>query len=70
MRYFITSEQLERIGKVHLLLVREIKFNQANGELYSVIGKIKASVNLLDDNTGTKLKETILNDLSLLQAMI
>lgn len=34
------------------------------------IGKIKASVSLLDDNTGTKLKETILNDLNLLMPIV
>lgn len=36
-------------------------------ETATCIEKVKASVNLLEDNTGTKLKETILNDLGLIQ---
>ena len=68
--YKITSEQLDRIGRVHLLLAREIIANnptKSDQKFHMDIGKIIASVNLLDDNTCTNLKETIINDLKLLQ---
>lgn len=67
MKYIITEEQLKRLGTVHLLLAREIIQNPVNQRVAYIIGVIKANVKMLDDNTGTKLKETILNDLSLLQ---
>lgn len=37
---------------------------------FTMVEKIKNSVKLLDDNTQTKLKETILNDLALLQGVL
>ena len=41
-----------------------------NQEKFLMIEKIKNSVKLLDDNTDTKIKETILNDLTLVQNII
>lgn len=70
MNYTITEEQLKRLGTVHLLLAREIMNNHPTDsdiEFYTNVGKIISMVNLLDDNTGTKLKETIVNDLKMLK---
>lgn len=41
-----------------------------NYKIAETKGKIKASFSLLDDNTGTKLKETIWNDIGLLLGMV
>ena len=41
--------------------------NNRTAKVWMDIEKIKNSIKLLEDNTGTKLKETILNDLILLQ---
>jgi len=40
---------------------------KANRYYFEMIEKIKNNVKMFDDNSGTKLKETVLNDLTLLQ---
>jgi len=58
------DEEQFLIEDIERLLAKEILNKRRN---FEVIEKIKNNVKILDDNSGTKLKETILNDLTLLQ---
>lgn len=61
---FVSKEGLQRIAKFVLSEVA-LAERRARASLEWIV-KIKHSVMLLTDNTGTKMKETILNDLDLI----
>lgn len=66
----LSAEEFIEYADKYARIVRNQTIESSLMDRAETIGKIRASVSLLDDKTGTKLKETILNDLRLLMPLV